>query len=116
MQRAHLTSYSQHPIVPEPALVENVTHVALAFMRADTFNQPSPSSWPLFSTVNEIRPKFADDTKIMIAIGGWGDTESFSNAAKTEETRALFAKNVARMVHETGADGEFSILDKLSLV
>jgi hypothetical protein len=42
----------------------------------------------------------------MVAIGGWGDTESFSHAAKSERSRSIFADNVARMVFETGADGK----------
>jgi GH18 family chitinase len=99
--------HSQHPIIPKPELVSDVTHVALAFMRSETFNEPSPSSWPLFTRVEEVRGKFAKGTKIMVAIGGWGDTEGFSKAAKTEESRILFAKNVARMLEEMDADGEF---------
>ena len=78
-------------------------------MRSEIFNEPDPSSWPLFTTVEEIRPEFVEGTKIMVAIGGWGDTDSFSKAAKTEGCRALFARNVARMVKETGADGMFSL-------
>lgn len=42
----------------------------------------------------------------MVAIGGWGDTESFEVAARTESSRKLFARNVGRMVVETGADGK----------
>jgi GH18 family chitinase len=76
-------------------------------MRSEIFNEPNPSAWPLFTTVDEMRPRFAKGTKIMVAIGGWGDTGSFSKAAKTEESREVFAKNVARMVEETGADGGF---------
>lgn len=41
----------------------------------------------------------------MVAIGGWGDTDGFSKAAKKEESRNLFAENVAKMVRSTGADG-----------
>jgi GH18 family chitinase len=100
-----LIKFSQHPIVPEAALISDVTHVALAFMRAETFNEPGPSSFPLFTTVEEMRAKFAEGTEIMVAIGGWGDTESFSKAAATENSRKVFASNVARMVKETGADG-----------
>lgn len=40
----------------------------------------------------------------MVAIGGWGDT-GFSEAAKTETNRRVFANNVGNMVQETGADG-----------
>lgn len=45
-------------------------------------------------------------TKVMVAIGGWGDTEGFEVAARTEGSRRLFARNVARMVEVTGADGK----------
>ncbi|KAF2637710.1 glycoside hydrolase [Massarina eburnea CBS 473.64] len=95
----------QHVVVPEPALVENITHVALAFMRPGTFNVPNQTTWDLFTTVEEVRPKFPNTTKIMVAIGGWGDTDGFSAAAKTEESTKLFAENVAKMVEITGADG-----------
>ena len=83
-----------------------MTHVVLAFMRSSTFNQVEPSSWPLFITVKEARSKFASGTAIMVAIGGWGDVEGFENAAATTKSRKLFAANVARMVEDTGADGE----------
>ncbi len=38
----------------------------------------------------------------MIAIGGWGDTAGFSEAAATEESRSRFARNVKKMVEVTG--------------
>jgi GH18 family chitinase len=43
----------------------------------------------------------------MVAIGGWGDTEGFEEAARSEEGRRLFARNVKAMVDFTGADGKF---------
>jgi GH18 family chitinase len=92
--------------VPEGSLVSEITHVALAFMSPATFNQVQPSSWPLFTTVTAVRSQFAPDTAIMIAIGGWGDTEGFTAAAATEGTRKLFAHNVKMMVEATGADGK----------
>jgi len=46
----------------------------------------------------------------MIAIGGWGDTRGFEEAARTESNRGRFATNVARMVELTGADGIFALL------
>lgn len=42
----------------------------------------------------------------MVAIGGWGDTDGFSQAAASEESRKLFAKNVKVMVDGTGANGK----------
>ncbi|KAJ8114056.1 hypothetical protein OPT61_g3972 [Boeremia exigua] len=95
----------QHNIVPELSLVSRVTHVALAFMRPEVFNVPDQHEWPMFTTVAEVRPKFKSGTKIQIAIGGWGNTEPFSIAAKTEKSRKLFAKNIRAMIDATGADG-----------
>lgn len=74
-------------------------------MRPAVFNSETPSSWPLFTSVDEVRPKFAEGTAIMIAIGGWGDTEAFSVAAASESSRKLFARNVGEMIRHTGADG-----------
>lgn len=98
---------SQHNVVPESALVTEITNVALAFMRAEIFNDQERTEWPLFTTVEEVRSKFAPNTVVQVAIGGWGDTDSFSKAAKTEKSRRLFASNVKAMLDSTGSDGMF---------
>ena len=93
-------------MIPEQALVSDLTHVALAFMNSATFNEARPSSWPLFTTVEKARSQFSSKTAIMVAIGGWGDTAGFDVAAETDSSRSLFAENVRRMVEDTGADGK----------
>ncbi|KAK4187806.1 endochitinase 1 [Podospora australis] len=95
----------QHPVAPPVQQLKHVTHVAIAFMSPGVFNDPTRVEWPMFTTVEEVRAKFPENTKIMVAIGGWGDTIGFSVAALTDETRKLFAENVAKMVRMTGADG-----------
>jgi GH18 family chitinase len=92
--------------VPEISFVSDITHVAIAFMRPGAFNIPNASEWPLFTTVEKVRSQFASGTAIMVAVGGWGDTAGFSAAAKSESSRKLFAQNIRKMLHETGADGE----------
>jgi GH18 family chitinase len=94
--------------------VENITHVELAFMRPGSFNVVNQTTWDMFTTVGEVRPKFPNSTKIMVAIGGWGDTDGFSVGAKTNESRKLFAENIAKMVETTGADGKTVHIDNLS--
>ena len=96
---------SQHPVIPEYALAKHITHVALAFMNSALFNEESPRQWPLFTTIPEIRPKFHPLTKFVVAIGGWGDTAGFDVAARDEQSRARWARNVARMVEDMEADG-----------
>lgn len=98
-------------MVPDLSLVSDVTHVALAFMRSSVFNKNDDTSdWPLFTTVDAVRPKFSVGTPIIIAIGGWGDTQGFTEAASTDEGRKLFAHNIKRMVDDTGADGKLYLL------
>ena len=105
--------YSQHPVVPDIGQVDKVTHVALAFLPSSSFAQaqdggvePGASpKWPLFISVEEARARFAPDTKILVSIGGWGDTAGFSAAARTPESRRQWASRVADMVRDTGADG-----------
>lgn len=41
----------------------------------------------------------------MIAIGGWGDSLGFEEAARSQTTRERWAKRVHEMVEATGADG-----------
>lgn len=105
----------QHDVVPELSLVSDITHVALAFMHSSTFNELDVSDWPLFTTVEQVRPKFANGTKVMVAIGGWGDTAGFSRAAATDSSRKLFAQNVKAMLEHTGADGESMSVDLLNV-
>ncbi|TVY48016.1 Endochitinase [Lachnellula occidentalis] len=63
------------------------------------------TAFPLWTSVAEVRGKFREGTRIMVAIGGWGDTEGFEEAAGTEEGRERWAGNVGGMVEESGADG-----------
>ncbi|KAG9775171.1 glycoside hydrolase family 18 protein, partial [Aureobasidium melanogenum] len=95
----------QHNRVPELSLVKDTTHVTLAFMRSEVFNEDDPLEWPLFTSVDAVRSEFAPGTAVMVAIGGWGDTQGFSVAAATEASRKRFAANVKAMVDATGADG-----------
>lgn len=97
--------FRQHDVVPETNLVQDVTHVIMAFMHSSAFNMPGATEWRLFSPVEEVRSKFVPGTAVMIAIGGWGDTEGFSKAAATPSSRKLFAQNIRKMIRETGADG-----------
>lgn len=81
-------------------------------MRSSIFNtKDTTSSWPLFTTIDAVRPKFSVGTSILVAIGGWGDTQGFSEAALTDESRKIFAHNIKRMVEDTGADGKSLWLD-----
>ncbi|KAF4437880.1 extracellular chitinase [Fusarium acutatum] len=96
----------QHDIVPSKSALDDVSHVILAFMRSETFNvDDKPNDYPLFTSVSDVRKRFPGDTNVMVAIGGWGDTQGFEEAAKNETTRKRWARQVAAMVTATGTDG-----------
>ncbi|KAL7807504.1 glycoside hydrolase family 18, chitinase [Trichoderma aethiopicum] len=97
----------QHVVIPsEDYLLDPITHVILAFMRSDVFSvDKTPIEFPLFATVNQVRQHFKADTKIMVAIGGWGDTQGFEEAARDAPSRKRWAGQVKAMVDRTGADG-----------
>lgn len=75
-------------------------------MRSDTFNvDETPSEFPLFTTVETARSKFKPGTKVTVAIGGWGDSKGFEEAASDDASRKRWARQVNAMVEATGADG-----------
>ena len=75
-------------------------------MRSSIFNEAGRTEWPLFTTVELVRERFPSGTSILVAIGGWGETQGFSVAAATVVSRRLFAKNILAMIDSTGADGK----------
>lgn len=73
-------------------------------MRSEQLHKLVPD-YTLFTTVPEVREQFAPSTKVMIAIGGWGDSLGFEDAAKTDESRKQWARRVNETLEATGADG-----------
>jgi chitinase len=75
----------------------------MAFAPSENFN--SGSTFTPFESVDTFRARFPSSTKIMVAIGGWGDEAGFTTAAVTESSRSTYANNVAAMLESTGLDG-----------
>ncbi|KAJ5780424.1 hypothetical protein N7457_005584 [Penicillium paradoxum] len=89
--------------LPSQDKTEGIDYAVMGFAPSKTFN--TGSSFQPFESPDTMRKRFGPDTKLMIAIGGWGDTAGFSEAAKTEASRERYAKNVASMVESNGFDG-----------
>ncbi|PCH04132.1 Glycoside hydrolase, superfamily [Penicillium occitanis (nom. inval.)] len=89
--------------LPSSDLVSSVTHAIMAFAPSENFN--SGSTFTPFESIDTFRARFPSTTKIMVAIGGWGDNAGFSTAAVSETSRSTYAKNVAAMLQSTGLDG-----------
>lgn len=77
----------------------------VGFAKSDSFNSESAPDFKPFEPVESTRKRFEPDTKVMFAIGGWGDTEGFGKAIKDEKTIEQYAKNVATVVKDGGFDG-----------
>ncbi|KAL4912366.1 glycoside hydrolase superfamily [Aspergillus aurantiobrunneus] len=77
----------------------------MGFAKSTDFNSDSPPAFEPFEPVSTFRNRFPPETKVMVAVGGWGDTSGFSEGAKDEGSRERYAKNVAAMLDSSGFDG-----------
>jgi chitinase len=77
----------------------------MAFANSTIFNSDSPPKFEPFEPIEAMRKRFTPNTKVMVAIGGWGDTNGFSEGAKDDVSRTRYAKNVAAMIDSLGIDG-----------
>jgi len=96
---------SQHQHVPPLEQVRHVTHVSVAFVDRQSVVEPGNPNYSPWINVTELRQQFMPGTKILLAIGGWGETWLFPWAARDQKRREAFAENVDRMVTAFGADG-----------
>ncbi|KAF2646499.1 glycoside hydrolase, partial [Massarina eburnea CBS 473.64] len=95
-----LTHHRWHPTRPtSPADRAGIDHVVLAFAQANNTAAYQPKV-----PVSTIRSEFPN-AKIMVAIGGWGDTAGFTEATRTDAGILKFAGDVKGLLASTGADG-----------
>ncbi|TGJ80456.1 hypothetical protein E0Z10_g8303 [Xylaria hypoxylon] len=93
-----------HTAAPSKDITAGITHVITAFADPLLFTTDTARSFSPFVDSRSLRVSFDEGTKMCLAIGGWGFTAGFSAGQKTEETRALFAKNVAATLDAHGYD------------
>ncbi|RKF77084.1 Acidic mammalian chitinase [Golovinomyces cichoracearum] len=91
--------------LPNRTVTAGIDHVIMSFASSSLFTTSPAGNYVPFEKVSKVRSHFDHGTKIMIAIGGWGDTTGFSQAAATNESRKIFAANVAALCDEHGFDG-----------
>ncbi|EGR51275.1 glycoside hydrolase family 18 [Trichoderma reesei QM6a] len=88
--------------LPDHSVTAGVTHVTTAFADSVIFN--SGTWYSPFMAPDQVRSLFDTGTKLCLAVGGWGQSAGFDAAAKTDETRQLYAKNVADTIKNLGYD------------
>ncbi|KAI0431427.1 glycoside hydrolase superfamily [Xylaria sp. FL1042] len=76
------------------SVTTGITHVVMAFVDPKNFSTPdSPPSPPLMS-VKDVRSYFDSNTKVGIALGGWGDFSASFRLVSTKENRTTFSTNL----------------------
>ncbi|KAI1284402.1 glycoside hydrolase family 18 protein [Xylaria sp. FL0933] len=93
-----------HTASPSKSITTGITHVITAFADPLLFTTNPAGPYTPFVDPSGLRASFDEGTKMCLAVGGWGFTAGFSAGQKTEETRALFAKNVAAFLDAHGYD------------
>lgn len=86
-------------------MTAGIDHVVISAAKSMAFTTDPPEKYKPFMPMDKVSSLFDEGTKKLIAIGAWGDTSGFSLGATNETTRALYAKNVAAMLDDLGADG-----------
>ncbi|KAL1892305.1 hypothetical protein Cpir12675_004591 [Ceratocystis pirilliformis] len=92
-------------VLPEKAMTAGITHVITAFANSSLFTTDPVGEYVPFMELSKIRAMFDENVKLSMAVGGWGDNVGFRQGARSAESRALFAKNIADTVERLGYDG-----------
>lgn len=85
-------------------MTAGITHVITAFANSSLFTTDPVGEYTPFMDLSEVRSMFDNGTKVCMAIGGWGDNEGFRVGAASEESRSLYASNIASTLNRLGYD------------
>lgn len=85
-------------------MTAGITHVITAFANSSLFTTDPVGEYTPFMNLTDIRAMFDNGTKVCMAIGGWGDAEGFRAGLASEESRTLYAKNIATTLDNLGYD------------
>ncbi|KAF4628858.1 hypothetical protein G7Y89_g9298 [Cudoniella acicularis] len=91
--------------LPNSNVAAGIDHVIIAFANSSLFATSPAGNYTPFEDTSTMRARFPNGTKMMVAIGGWGDTAGFSAGAVGEASRTSYAANIANMLDTLGFDG-----------
>ncbi|KAL1885342.1 hypothetical protein Cpir12675_006988, partial [Ceratocystis pirilliformis] len=92
-------------VLPNKTITAGITHVVMAFAEPLVFTTDPIGEYRPHMELDKVREMFDENVKISMAIGGWGYLVGFREGARSPESRALYAKNIAATVDSFGYDG-----------
>lgn len=102
-------STPEYDYYPEDVPWDKLTDVKYAFLGVDAQNGVptimSEQDQENLQAFKELKAGPASDTRIHVSIGGWADSEGFSEIAASEDTRQSFAQRSVEIVREYDLDG-----------
>lgn len=96
--------YASNSTYPHTAInFSNLTHIAHAFISPTISGGIQKDSWFLYPEL--VEAAHANNVKIIVAIGGWGNSGGFSDMTADSTSRNNFVNNVVSFCKTHGYDG-----------
>lgn len=96
--------YATNSTYPHTAIdYSKLTHIAHAFVKPNANGSLSMDSWFLYPEL--ITTAHQHGVKIVVALGGWGNSDGFSPMAANEQSRADFISNIINFCLTYGYNG-----------
>ncbi|KKF92177.1 Lectin-B [Ceratocystis platani] len=92
-------------VLPNKTMTAGITHIVMAFAEPLVFTTNPIGEYKPHMELDKVREMFDENVKISMAVGGWGFLVGFREGARSPESRALYAKNIAATVENFGYDG-----------
>ena len=91
---------------PDTLQLDKLTHIIFSFTEVhdNQMKFRNEARGPLLEKLSAQKEKYPD-LKVMVACGGWGGSEGFSEMAATEETRKQFVGSVVTFIKKYNLDG-----------
>jgi chitinase len=80
-----------------------LTHIAHAFIIPDSTGEISYEEWFLYPELIEAARQ--NGKKIVVSVGGWGNSDGFKGLVKEPRHMVAFIRNLVRFIKEHGYDG-----------
>ncbi|ORY00041.1 glycoside hydrolase [Basidiobolus meristosporus CBS 931.73] len=100
----YYTDYAADLFPPSAVTYKDLTHINYAFAMFDNINYtPTIKSGAVLTDL--VTRAHANDTKVLISIGGWGGSMHFSSMSMFNHTRTMFIEGAIQLLRTYNLDG-----------